>query len=92
MPVVPVLTVMELLEDAADFFNRGYKNEVYFDAVRRIHKAAPGIHVVTHVMFGLPCGDVPEPSEQMMDSVRAVVAAGSDKKRILNDLNKLLQN
>ena len=71
-------------EQTAEFFHRGYKNEVYFDAVKRIHKAAPGIHVVTHVMFGLPCGDVPESSEQMMDSVRAVVSAGSDGIKIVN--------
>ena len=35
-------------------------------------------------MFGLPCGDVPEFPEQMMDSVRAVVAAGSDGIKIVN--------
>lgn len=71
-------------EETAEFFHRGYKNEVYFDAVKRIHKAAPGVHVVTHVMFGLPCGDVPESSEQMMDSVRTIVAAGSDGIKIVN--------
>jgi radical SAM protein (TIGR01212 family) len=71
-------------EETAEFFHRGYKNEAYFDAVKRIHKAAPGVHVVTHVMFGLPCGDVPESSEQMMDSVRAAVAAGSDGIKIVN--------
>lgn len=71
-------------QKTADFFHRGYKNEIYFDAVRRIHKACPDIHVVTHVMFGLPCGDSLESSEQMMDSVRAVVSAGSDGIKIMN--------
>lgn len=71
-------------QKTADFFHRGYKNEIYFDAVRRIHKACPQIHVVTHVMFGLPCGGILESSEQMMDSVRAVVSAGSDGIKIMN--------
>ena len=71
-------------EQTAEFFHRGYKNEIYFDAVQRIHKACPRIHVVTHVMFGLPCGGVIESPEQMMDSVRAVVSAGSDGIKIMN--------
>ena len=71
-------------QKTADFFHRGYKNEVYFDAVRRIHKACPDIHVVTHVMFGLPCSGILESSEQMMDSVRAVVKAGSAGIKIMN--------
>lgn len=71
-------------EQTAEFFHRGYKNEIYFDAVRRIHKACPQIHVVTHVMFGLPCGGTLESPEQMMDSVRAVVSAGSDGIKIMN--------
>ncbi len=71
-------------EETAAFFHRGYKNEIYFDAVKRIHKACPKIHVVTHVMFGLPCGEYLESPEQMMDSVRAVIAAGSDGIKIVN--------
>ena len=71
-------------QEIADFFHRGYKNEVYFDAVKRIHNACPKIHVVSHVMFGLPCGHGLESPEQMMDSVRAVVAAGSDGIKIMN--------
>lgn len=71
-------------EETADFFHRGYKNEIYFDAVKRIHKACPKVHVVTHVMFGLPCGENLETPEQMMDSVRAVVQAGSDGIKIVN--------
>ena len=71
-------------EQTAEFFQRGYKNEIYFDAVRRIHNACPEIHVVTHVMFGLPCGESLETPDQMMDSVRAVVEAGSDGIKIMN--------
>ncbi len=78
-------------EETAEFFHRGYKNEVYFDAVNRIHKANPKIHVVTHVMFGLPrpsCDNSGaleiESEEQMMESVRAVVKAGSDGIKIMN--------
>ena len=71
-------------EETSEFFHRGYKNEIYFDAVRRIHKACPEIHVVSHVMFGLPCGESLETPDQMMDSVRAVVEAGSDGIKIMN--------
>ena len=71
-------------EQTAEFFPRGYKNEIYFDAVQRIHKACPWIHVVTHVMFGLPSSGVIESPEQMMDSVRAVVSASSDGIKIMN--------
>ena len=41
-------------EKSAEYIRRGFSNDVYFDAVERIHKKAPGIHVVTHIIFGLP--------------------------------------
>lgn len=61
-------------ETTAKYIRRGYTNDVYFDAVRRIKKAAPQIHVVTHVIFGLP-GDS---ESDMMQTVRDVVKNGSD--------------
>ena len=49
--------------------NRCYSNEDYSDAVRRIRAANPNIHIVTHLIFGLPR----ESEADMMESVRFVV-------------------
>ena len=54
------------------YIRRGYENEVYFDAVRRL-KAA-GIEVVTHIILGLP-GETAETAAQ---TTADVVAAGTD--------------
>ena len=45
-------------EKSAEYFHRGYENEVYKDAVQRLHSTKNPIHVVTHVMFGLPTGEM----------------------------------
>lgn len=55
-------------EKSADFIRRGYENEEYFEAVRKIRGTDPSIHIVTHVIFGLPG----ETEKDMMDTVRAV--------------------
>lgn len=39
-------------DDVAEYINRGYKSEVYKDAVLRLKKA--GIEVITHIIIGLP--------------------------------------
>ena len=54
------------------YIRRGYENEVYFDAVKRL-KAA-GIEVVTHIILGLPG----ETTQMAVDTTRAAVAAGTD--------------
>ena len=54
------------------YIRRGYENEVYFDAVRRL-KAA-GIEVVTHIILGLP-GETPE---MAAETTRQAIAAGTD--------------
>lgn len=66
-------------EKSAEYIRRGFSNDVYFDAVARIHKMAPAVHVVTHVIFGLPG----ETEEDMMKSVRAAVEAGTDGIKIM---------
>ena len=66
-------------EASATYIRRGFSNDVYFDAVARIHKMAPAVHVVTHVIFGLPG----ETEEDMMKSVRAAVDAGTDGIKIM---------
>ena len=54
------------------YIRRGYENEVYADAVRRL-KAA-GVSVVTHIILGLPGED----REAMLQTTRDAVAAGTD--------------
>ena len=59
-------------KSSVQYIRRGYENEVYFNAVRRL-KAA-GIEVVTHIILGLP-GETPE---MAAETTRAAVAAGTD--------------
>ena len=66
-------------EASAEYIRRGFTNDVYFDAVARIHKAAPKVHVVTHVIFGLPV----ETEADMMNSVKAAIDAGTDGIKIM---------
>ncbi len=56
-------------EGTGCLINRCYTNEDYIDAVCRIHQAAPQIHIVTHLIFGLPG----ESEEDMLNSVKFVV-------------------
>ncbi|MBO4639717.1 MAG: TIGR01212 family radical SAM protein [Treponema sp.] len=65
-------------EKSAEYIRRGFSNADYFDAVARIHKQVPGIHVVTHIIFGLPG----ETQEDMMNTVRAAVEADTDGIKI----------
>lgn len=54
------------------YIRRGYENEVYLDAVRRLK--AIGVHVITHIILGLP-------GEEALDAVettRQAIAAGTD--------------
>lgn len=79
----------------ADFLNRGYKTEVYGEAIRKIHQASEKIHVVTHIIFGLPkpakdytqgtdptCNLQLESTEQMMNTVTHAIKQGSDGIKI----------
>ena len=66
-------------ETSAEYIRRGFTNDVYFDAVARIHKMAPKVHVVTHVIFGLPG----ETEADMMKSVKAAIDAGTDGIKIM---------
>jgi uncharacterized protein len=61
-------------ERTALHIRRGYDNSIYDDAVRRIHKACKEIHVVTHVIFGLPG----ETDSDMLSTVKHCADAGSD--------------
>ena len=54
------------------YIRRGYENEVYFDAVRRLKTA--GIEVVTHIILGLPG----EAMETAVKTTIDAVEAGTD--------------
>ena len=71
-PVSVELGLQTVHEPSVRYIRRGYENEVYFDAVRRL-KAA-GIEVVTHIILGLPG----ETAEMAARTTAAAVAAGTD--------------
>jgi len=71
-PVSVELGLQTVHPDSVAYIRRGYGNEVYFDAVRRL-KAA-GIEVVTHIILGLPG----ETKEMMVQTTRTAVNAGTD--------------
>lgn len=56
-------------EKTGQLINRCYTNQNYIDAVNRIREAAPSIHIVTHLIFGLPG----ESEDDMLNSVKFVV-------------------
>lgn len=64
-------------ESSAEYIRRHYKNEVYEQAVERIHKAG-NIHVVTHIIFGIPG----ESKNDMMESVKFALTCGTDGIKI----------
>lgn len=71
-PVSVELGLQTIHPESIRYIRRGYDNGVYFDGVKRL-KAA-GIDVVTHIILGLPG----ETEEMMVQTTRAVVAAGTD--------------
>ena len=71
-PVWVELGLQTVHEDTARYIRRGYETEVYFDAVRRLHKA--GLTVITHMIIGLPG----ETEEMIYKTAEAIGRAGSD--------------
>lgn len=71
-PVSVELGLQTIHEQTARYIRRGYRTEVYFDAVKRL-KAA-GLEVVTHIILGLPG----ETTEMMRKTTEAAVKAGTD--------------
>lgn len=61
-------------EKSVDYIRRGFSNQEYLEAVRRIHQADSRIHVVTHLIFGLPG----ENHDDMMNSVKFCLNAKTD--------------
>ncbi len=71
-PISVELGLQTIHPESVRYIRRGYENDVYFDAIRRL-KAA-GIEVVTHIILGLPG----ETAEMAADTTRAAVEAGTD--------------
>ena len=71
-PVWVELGLQTIHEASVWYIRRGYVNHVYFDAVKRL-KAA-GVHVVTHIILGLP-GETVDMAAQ---TTRYAVEAGTD--------------
>ena len=71
-PVSVELGLQTIHPASVRYIRRGYDNEIYFDAVKRL-KAA-NLDVVTHIILGLP-GETPR---MAMETTRAAVEAGTD--------------
>ena len=71
-PVCVELGLQTVHESSVDYIRRGYVNQIYFDAVRRLKTA--GLEVVTHIILGLPG----ETAEMAVETTRQVIAAGTD--------------
>ncbi len=71
-PVYVELGLQTVHENSIRYIRRGYENEVYFQAVRDLK--ALGIHVVTHIILGLPG----ETAQMAAETTRQAVAAGTD--------------
>ena len=71
-PVSVELGLQTVHPETVRYIRRGYENEVYFDAVRRLK--AVDIEVVTHIILGLPG----ENEEMAVETTRQAVHAGTD--------------
>ena len=56
-------------EISAKYINRCYENLVYDECVLRVRKECPEIHIITHVIFGLPG----ETEQDMLNTIKYVV-------------------
>ena len=68
-PVTIELGLQTASDAVAAYINRGYKTEVYTDAVSRLKQA--GIEVITHIIIGLPNDDA-------VETTRFAVSCGTD--------------
>ena len=71
-PVMVELGLQTVHPDSVRYIRRGYENDVYTDAVKRLK--AENIHVVTHIILGLPG----ETAQMAAQTTRFAVAAGTD--------------
>ena len=71
-PIYVELGLQTVHPDSIRYIRRGYENDVYFRAVAALRSA--GIHVVTHIIIGLPGEDL----SHAVETTRQAVAAGTD--------------
>ena len=71
-PVYVELGLQTVHKETIRYIRRGYENETYFRAVAQLKEA--GIHVVTHIIIGLP-GETPE---MAVETTRQAVLTGTD--------------
>ena len=71
-PVTVELGFQTVNEATARYIRRGYENQVYFDAVRRLKQV--NIEVVTHIIIGLPF----ETGEDAVKTTQSAILAGTD--------------
>lgn len=65
-PVWVELGLQTIHESSAQYIRRGYETDVYFDAVDKLNRL--GVHVITHIIIGLPY----ETKEMMIETARQV--------------------
>lgn len=68
-PVTVELGLQTSDDRVANYINRGYKSEIYVDAVSRLKNA--GITVITHIIIGLP-------EDNPINTTNFAVASGTD--------------
>lgn len=71
-PVSVELGLQTTNENSAEYIRRGYKNEVYFNAVKRLKEKE--IDVVTHIIIGLPN----ENADDAVKTTSDAILAGTD--------------
>ena len=71
-PVMVELGLQTIHKDSIQYIRRGYENPVYTNAVARLK--AENIHVVTHVILGLPG----ETAQMAAETTQFAVKAGTD--------------
>ncbi len=65
-------------EKSIKYIRRNYETSVYDESVFKLHQISKEIHVVTHIIFGLPG----ETEEDMLNTVRHSIKAGTDGIKI----------
>lgn len=71
-PVWVELGLQTSKPETVEYIRRGYKNEVYVEAVNKLKMV--GVHVITHIILGLPG----ETKEDMLSTVDFAVKSGTD--------------
>lgn len=71
-PVWVELGLQTSSDNTAELINRGYRTEIYSDAVKQLHGC--GAQVITHMIIGLPG----ETREDMLATARYIADCGSD--------------